>query len=108
MSVKTYPQLQTSAATIKNEMVPGANSAQRLGAFLQDLVDSRRVYRVNLNEGANAVVFDDALDSADFEIFRNCFDEAGNVDVVISDKTYNGFTATAASASTMLYQIIKF
>jgi hypothetical protein len=41
MSVKTDAQLSTSAATIKAETLPAANSATRIGQMLEDLTDSK-------------------------------------------------------------------
>jgi hypothetical protein len=64
--------------------------------------------RILLNEGDNVITFDPPLTNASFEVLKQCTDDAGDVSVLITEKTRLGFKAVAASPCTMLYKILKF
>lgn len=71
--------------------------------------DAEKKGRLSVIEGSNPIVFDTPFpDGTDYEVLRNCFDNAGTVEYSISNKTETGFTINAASSGTFIYQTITF
>lgn len=105
----TDEQLKALATIIKDETNSGANTATRIGTMLENIIDSKSIYRESI-DGETEILFNVPFEiGIDFEIVpMSCMSDGNPVSFNISDITRFGFTVTSADAAIFIYQTIIF